>query len=232
MAGAGSFNEGNRSPLVRGKYQYILTVLAAEVVLITALRGRPLLYFVGLSFILLLSIVAFHATHRRGDQFILLSLGLIAFVLNAFAINFPVSVSFLVFDNLLWIGFTGYLTYLIMRQIFSPRSVGLQEICGAVSGYLLTGILFTQVHEILLYSNPQAIYFDPMKFGDRTHGTGDVLYYSFMTLTTVGYGDVSPATPAARAVSLVESVTGIMYVAVLISRFVSLHSSPPRAPRQ
>ena len=75
--------------------------------------------------------------------------------------------------------------------------------------------------------------------GDRLYirGAGDVLYYSFVTLGTVGYGDVTPSSPLARSVSLIEAVIGIMYVATMISRFVSIQISsesrsvePERAP--
>jgi hypothetical protein len=78
--------------------------------------------------------------------------------------------------------------------------------------------------------------------GQSTRGAGAVLYYSFVTLGTVGYGDVTPASAVARAVSLIEAVIGIMYIATLISRFVSIQissesrgaepdpgESPPRA---
>ena len=64
-----------------------------------------------------------------------------------------------------------------------------------------------------------------------TRGAGDVLYYSFVTLGTVGYGDVTPATPLARAISLVEAVAGIMYVATMIARFVSIHTSSSTGAR-
>ena len=214
------------------KYHYLLAALAAEIVLVTAVRDQTALYFVGLSFILLSSFAAYLATRRRIDQIILLSLGLVAFALNATFHLFAFSVYLLVFDNLLWVGFTSYLGFLITRRIFTSDIVGRQEIYGALCVYLLLGVLFAQVNEILLYLDPSSIYFDPLKFKGQTRGTGDVLYYSFMTLTTVGYGDVSPNTPAARAVSLVECVTGIMYVAVLIARFVALYAAADRSARE
>ena len=58
-----------------------------------------------------------------------------------------------------------------------------------------------------------------------TRSFGDLLYYSFVTLGTVGYGDVTPASPAARSLSLIEAVVGIMYVATMIARFVSIQTN-------
>lgn len=214
------------------KFHYVLIILAAEIVLITSVRDQMSLTFVGLSFILLLSFAAFWATRRRSDQIIALSLGLIAFTLNgtSYLFDFPVVVE--VLSGVLWINFTAYLAYLIMRYIFGSESVGPQEIYGAVSVYLLIGIAFAQVNEILFYLDRRAIYFDPVKFGPQPGGTGDVIYYSFATLTTGGFGDVTPGTPAARAVSMIESVTGVMYIAILIARFVALHLAASQARRR
>jgi uncharacterized protein (TIGR02246 family) len=97
----------------------------------------------------------------------------------------------------------------------------------------LIGVLFAAVYQLLLAGHPGALYFDPGRFpgpqviGNRlyTRGAGDVLYYSFVTLGTVGYGDVTPSSPLARSLSLIEAVIGIMYVATMIARFVSIQTS-------
>lgn len=49
------------------------------------------------------------------------------------------------------------------------------------------------------------------------------MYYSFVTLTTLGYGDITPVSPAAKSFSFIEAVTGQIYIAVLIARLVGLH---------
>jgi hypothetical protein len=53
----------------------------------------------------------------------------------------------------------------------------------------------------------------------------DTMFYSFVTLTSLGYGDIVPMTAQARSLSILEAVSGIMYVAVLISRLVGLYSA-------
>jgi uncharacterized membrane protein len=58
--------------------------------------------------------------------------------------------------------------------------------------------------------------------------TGDFFYFSFITLMTVGYGDMYPASPVARSMAIVEAMIGVIFVAVLISRLVGLHSGRPR----
>jgi voltage-gated potassium channel Kch len=61
----------------------------------------------------------------------------------------------------------------------------------------------------------------------------DAFYFSFITLTTVGYGDITPVTHIARTLAMTEAMTGTLYMAVLISRLVALYSSqPPEPPGQ
>ena len=90
---------------------------------------------------------------------------------------------------------------------------------GAISVYLLLGILFAQAYEILLLLDPSAIYFDPRS--GTAIGPAELLYFSFVTMATVGYGDAFPASPAARALCVVESVIGVLYIAVHVARFVT-----------
>ncbi len=53
----------------------------------------------------------------------------------------------------------------------------------------------------------------------------DILYYSFATLTTLGYGDIVPVTTQAKMFSMVETVTGVMFLAILVSRRVGLYAT-------
>jgi hypothetical protein len=59
--------------------------------------------------------------------------------------------------------------------------------------------------------------------GGASDDIGSAVYFSFMTLTSVGYGDIAPAAPAARALAMLEAVFGQLYLAVLIARLVSLY---------
>ncbi len=51
----------------------------------------------------------------------------------------------------------------------------------------------------------------------------DLLYFSYMTLTTTGYGDITPTHPVVRMLATIESITGVLYIAIMISRLVGLH---------
>jgi voltage-gated potassium channel Kch len=82
-----------------------------------------------------------------------------------------------------------------------------------VTSYLLIGLVFANVYELLFLIDPQALRFADDCKGERL-GFGEILYFSYVTLTTVGYGDVSSVHRAARAVAIVEPITGLMLVSI------------------
>lgn len=144
------------------------------------------------------------------------------------------------FNLACWLLLTFIVSVVSFRRLMSARFIGRNEIYGAISLYLLIGVLFAQVYQLLLRFDPQALYFDPTRFPEetliagaiRTRAAGEVLYYSFVTLATVGYGDVTPGSSLARSLSLIEAVIGILYVATMIARFVSIQGSETGAPAQ
>jgi hypothetical protein len=93
---------------------------------------------------------------------------------------------------------------------------------GATAAYLLLGVIWAHAYALVAALHPGA-------FGGAVGG-GDGprawFYFSFVTLTTVGYGDVLPVHPAARSLAALEAVTGPLYLAILIARLVSLSAVP------
>jgi hypothetical protein len=116
-------------------------------------------------------------------------------------------------------GFSIYLAAVLYRSLSSLKRVGAHQVSGAISVYLLLGFIFAQAYEILLVLQPGAIYFQPQAAG--AVGPAELLYFSYVTLATVGYGDAYPATSPARALCVLESIVGVLYVAVLIARYVA-----------
>jgi hypothetical protein len=97
-------------------------------------------------------------------------------------------------------------------------------ITGAVCAYLLIGMLWTFVYYFLVLAKEGS-------FGlARTfrHDVGSFFYYSFVTLTTLGYGDIVPLTSPARSLAVLEAVTGQLYLAITIARLVGVQISRSR----
>jgi len=112
---------------------------------------------------------------------------------------------------------TGTLIYQIAR---TPR-VSLSLIVGAINGYLLLGIVGGIVVRIVDGLAPGAFRFDP-----QIHlGASKYLYFSYITLATVGYGDITPIAPAAQFAAVVLGVSGQLYIATIIALLVGKYLS-------
>ncbi len=109
---------------------------------------------------------------------------------------------------------------IFLQRIFRERVVSADSILGGITVYFLFGILWTFLYRILLHFNPAALLVTDSHFP-----VNQLLYFSFITLMTVGYGDIVPLTPIARNLAVLEAFTGQLYLAIFISRLVGLHLS-------
>ena len=115
----------------------------------------------------------------------------------------------------------------ITAHLLVVRRVTSDLICASICVYLLLGLMFALGFSILESVTPGAFHVaDPtesvsMRFGSE--GSSDVLYFSFVTLTTLGFGDLTPRTPTAKILVCMEAVTGQLFLAVLVARLVGLH---------
>ena len=111
-----------------------------------------------------------------------------------------------------------FLILLLLVRVFRKGPVSGSRLQGAVAVYLLMGILWA--HAYLIFSRDH-----PYSFGTNENVPPTVAgwtYFSFVTLTTVGYGDITPKAPAARMLAVGEALAGQMYLAVMLARLVAL----------
>lgn len=108
----------------------------------------------------------------------------------------------------------------ILKRVLGSKRVGFDVLCGAVAVYFLLGVIWAVSYTVIEALAPGAF-----TLADPAAGTiwNQLLYFSFTTLTTLGYGDISPVAPFARIWSTLEAVTGTLYIAVLVARLVSLY---------
>lgn len=118
-----------------------------------------------------------------------------------------------------------YVIVEILRDIFLHRkNVSADMIFGAISVYLLIGMLFAVLFVIVELVTPGSFNELQYDYGSNNRGRfEDFMYYSFVTITTLGYGDVLPLTPAARSLAYMEAVLGQVYLTVLVARLVGMH---------
>jgi hypothetical protein len=135
-----------------------------------------------------------------------------------------------------WIIFAAGLVFLIfligqfLRFILRAPRVNAEVLYAGISVYLLLGLSWMFAYVIVAQLVPGAFAFSTGPAGQTMTGF-TAYYFSFVTLTTVGYGDITPVANGARALAAMEAMTGTLYVAVLISRLVALYSAHPPAEK-
>lgn len=118
--------------------------------------------------------------------------------------------------------FLAYVTIALARDIFSSRDrVTAGLLYGAVSVYMLIGITFASAHSLLDVLVPGS-YECGSALCNGTPKIAAYVYYSFITLSTVGYGEILPAKPLAAMMAYTEAVIGQMYTAILVARLVGM----------
>jgi hypothetical protein len=121
----------------------------------------------------------------------------------------------------LWTAILLLLTVLLLvRQIISVPVVTLQSIFGALSAYLIIGLMFSAVYAAM-YRLGGDHFFTHGQLQDSRNVTPIFQYFSFTTLTTLGYGDFTAASTGGRAVAVLEAVTGQIFLATLVARLVA-----------
>lgn len=105
----------------------------------------------------------------------------------------------------------------LLLQVFGPGPIGSFKIQGAIAVYLLAGSAYAHGYHIVAVLRPGS--FAGIA---SVASVNEWVYYSFSTLTTVGYGDITAVRPVARLLSIGEALTGQLYLAVLIARLVAL----------
>lgn len=121
--------------------------------------------------------------------------------------------------------YLAFVVYSLLYFLFQTRDVSPATIYGGVGVYAILGLLWGTLYAAMELAVPGSFLqgSQPLRFVETSSGLVSLLYYSFVTLTTLGYGDVVPMTPSARILSASEAVTGQLYLAVLVARLVGLH---------
>ena len=193
----------------------------------------------GVSFLALLLGVVVSISQGCGGRLVALLLGLLAAALLWLAGVVVVSDASVVIRHLFVAAFLGYVIWVMLRAIFDSRRVTFNTVCASLCVYLLLGHIWALAYCVVDVLDPAA-FLCTVEGGKspswRGVGQGDtgVLYFSFATLTTLGYGDFVPTSPVSRMLVSAEAITGQLYLAVLVARLVGMHivySTGPEEPR-
>ena len=108
--------------------------------------------------------------------------------------------------------------WLVGHEVLLTGSVDINKIVGSVALYFLLGLIWAIFYTLLLEVSPQAM--KGMEAGPWPDNIFTMTYFSFVTLATLGYGDISPLTPVAQILVILEAVTGMFYMAVVVASLI------------
>lgn len=114
----------------------------------------------------------------------------------------------------------------LLRFVLRAPSVNAEVLCASISAYLMLGLIWTMAYWLVDQLTPGGAFSFNTNAGRQSMNGFNAFYFSFITLSTVGYGDITPLSRIARWLAAMEAMTGLLYVAVLIARLVSLYSTP------
>jgi hypothetical protein len=110
-----------------------------------------------------------------------------------------------------------FVSVVLLTGIAQRPTVTGASVASALTVYLLLGILWSQAYALLDYYDPAAFYgLDPDSMTDRR----ELFYFSFVTLTTLGYGDIGPISPVARSLVITQAIAGQLYLVVMVAALV------------
>lgn len=186
--------------------------------------GAMLLLFAG---VLISAAVAVSPQRRTRQVAIVLALPVIVLHALAYWLEIHILMELMCLAAAAFLAFT---IVMILRHVFEAKTVHGEVIYAALCAYLMMGILWAFLYALIelvqpeSFSHPHEPNMHP-KLGIAAEDFGMVLYYSFITLSTVGYGDITPVTPVARTLAASEAIAGQLYLAVLVARLVGLHTA-------
>jgi Ion channel len=189
-------------------------------------RGRIGEVFIKITYsVMLLTGILSVARHKKYVIFVSIFavIGLIANWLSDAEPSRPI----LIVHDIAAIFFNTFFALAILIKTFKPGDITFHRIEGSIVVFLLVGLIFSYVfHAVYLFTGDSSF--------NNINGNGlrEFLYFSFTSLTTMGYGDITPVHPLARSLANFEALIGQLYPAILIARLVSMEFESSNKKRE
>jgi hypothetical protein len=243
---SGRLREFLRGRLFPHRHTALLAALVAAFAarpLIGDVGIAPVVFSVALIVLMLVSLYTVQVDELEGERETLVAqkrrTSLIGWLLaipaiaERFAVAVSGSPSIKLTGSIFWFLFFAYITWNELRAVLRQKEVTGETISMSISIYLLLGLTWGVFYILLYYLQPHAFNLG----GASTLSTPTeqevfpvLIYFSLTTLSTIGFGDITPLTLQARYAAVAEGITGQFYLAILVARLVGLYMSPSEAP--
>jgi voltage-gated potassium channel len=226
------------APLASFKHLILLVVLIASLVLQPAIPDWavvPFVYeFISYMMVLVVFIIVFERPRERWLALVVGSMALTANLIGHSAAGSTKLAATVAFHTLV-ATFLYFAIYVILRAIFRNQRIRLDHLCGALSGYMLSGLAWANLYLVVYLLSDDAFRIStdlvPQLANEMTR-RHLFNYFSFITLTTVGFGDIAPVAPIACSLVWLEATFGQFFVAVIVGQLIGVKlaqttNSPP-----
>ena len=208
--------------LRRSRFLFLLVALVLLLLVSPLLEDSPLHRAF---LVVLFALVAFSAvriaSNRRSHRIVSLALGVPWLVVSLSGLVWPGSIPE-VGAYLLFMALNVYALGIVLGAVVGAEEVDFDILLGAASAYLLLAIIWTASYQVIHQLDPEAY---SLVHGEARPFFHQFLYFSLVTLTTLGYGDITPLSPFAQIWSTLEAVVGTLYIALLVARLVGMYQS-------
>ena len=165
--------------------------------------------------LLLISLASLRTKRLWGKSFLII----LGFMLAVIVIRGTTKIEYFEYTYLgLMLVFMLLAAWMVAGQVLLTGKVDLNIIVGSIALYLLIGLIWSIFYTVLLEFMPDAL--NGVEAGAWYDNMSTTTYFSFVTLTTLGYGDISPARPIAEVIVVLEAVTGMFYLAVIVASLI------------
>lgn len=190
------------APLLRTGFASVITSIFLSLLLLSGMRA-----------------ISAKKLYQAGVSMVVLS-GIILTWMKQF---YPASRPLHIWSDLISLVFLIVLTMVVMRHVFQEGPVTVDRVRGAIAAYILVGFTWAVLYHLIEVCVPGSFRLTETAAGGiYIKQQSNFTYYSFVTMTTIGYGDITPVHPMARMFAVIEGLIGQLYPATLLARLVSL----------
>ncbi len=135
----------------------------------------------------------------------------------------PSASTFSIINIVLSFIFDVFIVVVIFRRVFAREQANSETVFGALCIYLLVGFGFASIYGMVATLQPNAFYLDPHTNLHTVPTRFDFVYYSYGIMTSLGAAGITPVSPQARSLTVVEAILGVLYLAVLVARLIGAY---------
>lgn len=181
------------------------------------------MYIFGGLFSIIIIFCVYSIKHSKALLFTTIIFALLAFFGNWVTILTEYNKVYVVIDYIVSIAFLSLITFIVIKYVIEEQKITVNTLLGAVCGYLLIGLTWSFIHLLIFILDPAAYSMSAEDLKSSEVRSMNFIYYSFVTISTLGYGDIAPVSSIAKTFSWLEAVTGQIYLTVWIAQLVGLH---------